>query len=77
MSKKKHKISAKEWNEKYPIGTKVDYDSVLPPIGPAIRSETRSEAWELGDGSPVVLLRGSVGGKHLSHLRVVQDAETG
>lgn len=72
-------LSIADWNEVHPIGTLVDYYSILPSIrSPAFsapfRTRTRSEAWRLADGSPVVLLHGKTGGVHLSHVDVVVPA---
>lgn len=66
------KLSAAQWNETYPAGTPVRYWPILPPVDgcPPVETVTRSEAWELGDGSPVVLVKGRTGGVHLSHLDV-------
>lgn len=60
------------WNAKHPAGTAVRYWPVLP-VEPGIQpfdTATRSVAWVLGDGSPVVLVVGKTGGVHLSHLEV-------
>lgn len=63
-------MTAKEWNEKYPPGTPVRY---YPLIGkddpPPMDTFTRSEAWNLGHGAPVVLLVGKTGGYSLDHLK--------
>ncbi|MDR2220993.1 MAG: hypothetical protein LBE24_10530 [Methylobacillus sp.] len=65
-------ITATEWNARYPIGTLVRY---YPIIGEdkCIKSKTRSEAWELGHGAPVVLIDGSAGGKLLKAIEVVES----
>ena len=71
---KKSKISAAKWNAANRIGTKVRYWSLLPICEgdpPPIETVTRSEAWELGSGHPVVLISGRSGGVHLSHLEVL------
>lgn len=60
-------MTAKEWNKKNPIGTKVKYWPVAD--SPEYKdSETRSEAWSLGDGHAVVLIKGQAGGVSLNHL---------
>lgn len=65
--------TADEWNASVPIGTKVRYWPILPPIAsaPSVETTTRSEAWELGSGHPVVKIAGKAGGVHLSHLEVL------
>ena len=53
-------MKAEEFNIKYPIETKVIYHPVIgEPEG--IETETRSEAWELGHGEPVVKVKGKAG----------------
>ena len=66
-------MSAKDWNEQHPVGTRVRYFPILPPIPsvPAVVTETRSEAWELGSGHVVVLIKGKSGGVHVTHLEVL------
>lgn len=73
-------MNANEWNEKHPIGTHVRYWPILPAVksAPPVDTQTRSDAWELGDGTPVVLVKGRTGGVHLGHLEVIArevDAE--
>lgn len=65
--------TAESWNAAHPIGTRVRYWSIYPPIPsvPPLDTTTRSEAWELGDGSVVVLIEGRTGGVHLSHIEVL------
>ena len=65
--------TADSWNAVHPIGTAVRYWPILPPIdsAPPVDTTTRSEAWELGDGSAVVLIKGKSGGIHLSHVEVL------
>lgn len=64
-------MTAAEWNAKHPIGTTVRYWPVLRRDD-YIETTTRSEAWELGDGTPVVALTGKGGGCCLSHIKVIQ-----
>jgi hypothetical protein len=68
-------LRAERWNTAYPPGTRVRYWLVLPPLGVGddepIDTVTRSEAWVLGSGTPVVLVEGRTGGVHLSHLAVL------
>ena len=67
------KMTAQLWNDQYPIGTKVSYHSIMPPYpgDEPLITETRSEAWELGHGEPVVSIKGKTGGVCLSHLTVL------
>ena len=44
-------MTANEWNEKYPIGTKVRYFPIKDELDMFTDSETRNEAWELGMGN--------------------------
>lgn len=66
--------TAESWNADHPVGTRVQYWPVWPPVeGIApLDTTTRSEAWALGDGSVVVLVVGKSGGVHLSHVEVVK-----
>ncbi|MCY2966056.1 MAG: hypothetical protein NT069_20900 [Planctomycetota bacterium] len=61
-------VEATEWNQRVPVGTPVKYS---PAVGPAVEGVTRSEAWCLGHGKPVVLITGKTGGVALSHLEVM------
>ncbi len=56
------------WNSRHPSGTSVLYRGYKGAI--PFPSKTRSEAWELGDGSPVVLIEGKSGGVALDALEV-------
>lgn len=55
-------ISADEWNRRYPVGTPVRYTN---GEGKAMDTKTRSHAWNLGHGDPVVLIEGCSGGRAL------------
>ena len=72
MRKEAHSRSTSaEWNSAYPIGTLVRYWPVMPKReGEAIDTTTRSEAWMLGHGKHVVLVKGIAGGVLLSHLEL-------
>jgi hypothetical protein len=62
--------SAWEWNERYPVGTIVRFrDASNDQI-----SRTRSEAWELGGGVPVVAIEGRSGGVGVSFLTALDPA---
>lgn len=60
-------LTAEQWNFYYPAGTLVAVQR-----GPAERrvTRTRSLAWELGHGTPVVLVDGYTGGIALKRLTV-------
>lgn len=65
-------ISAAAWNARFPVGTPVVYSPTLDcPDKEKWGSLTRSEAWELGHGEPVVMIEGKSGGKALWALAVV------
>lgn len=55
------------WNRRYPSGTPVRY---FPVRGQSehFDTQTRSDAWELASGHPVVLIEGRTGGIALSNL---------
>jgi hypothetical protein len=66
--------SADAWNANHPIGTPVQ---VCPIIGepPQYRSRTRSGAWLLGHGQPVVMFDGKSGGYALEAVLPMSEAE--
>lgn len=64
-------MTATEWNDQFPIGTRVRYWPIIGSPG-YTDHETRSEAWELGHGIAVVSLTGKSGGMALSHLHVLE-----
>jgi hypothetical protein len=63
-------INLAQWNRHHPIGTAV---RAWPGTrkGTGLRSETRSKAWALHDGTPVVAVNGHDGGIGLSHVDVL------
>lgn len=66
------KLTAFEFNEKYPVGTPVTYYPVLP-MGDGflpLITQTRTPAWELGHGEPVVSVTGRAGGVSLRHVEL-------
>lgn len=65
MSGRLHTVVS--WNRQHPPGTPVRYFPVLGQLEHA-DTKTRSEAWELGSGEPVVLIEGRTGGIALSNL---------
>lgn len=72
--KKASTFTAAEWNERYPVGTPVRFFPVLPGTD-FEESKTRSEAWELGHGEPVVKIEGRAGGVCLSHCEPSMKGE--
>lgn len=61
------KMTAERFNAETPIGTPLRY---YPIAGHSefVETKTRSEAWELGNGAPVVLVEGRSGGVSIHHL---------
>ncbi|MFF4057686.1 hypothetical protein ACFYZ0_18255 [Streptomyces sp. NPDC001708] len=78
-------LNAAEWNARYPMGTPVvAYPHFRPgqqpagwPEGPRLETTTRSGAWTLGHGDPVVLVEGETGGISLANVDPVAVATTG
>ena len=56
---------AEAWNEHTPEGTAVE---LIDDLGKRSRTRTRSVAWTLGHGEPVVLVEGRTGGYSLARL---------
>jgi hypothetical protein len=68
-------LTAEQWNNLYPVGTPiVAYPSVRPEHEQApwacerLETTTRSVAWNLSHGQPVVLVDGHAGGIILTHV---------
>jgi len=70
-------LTAEQFNAAYPVGTPViAYPGVRPEyaaeIGttdyPRLVTRTRSAAWNLGHGEPVVMVDGYAGGISLEHI---------
>ena len=59
-------MTAKEWNNQYPVGQPV---ALTEDDGSLTFTQTRSIAWELGHGAPVVKVDGRVGGYDLNRIR--------
>ena len=59
-------MNAEEWNNTYPLGQPIylteDDDSTTA-------TQTRSKAWDLGNGQPVVLVTGRRGGYSLDRIK--------
>lgn len=73
-------LTADQFNERFPVGTPViAYPGVRPEyaatIGmsgvPRLETCTRSRAWNLGHGEPVVAVDGYAGGISLDHVDIV------
>jgi len=58
-----------EWNELYPPGTKIELTN---DDGEVELTKTRSIAWLLGDGTPVVSVDGRSGGYLLERIKPVE-----
>jgi hypothetical protein len=78
-------LTATQFNERYPVGTAViAYPGVRPEhaatVGmtdyPRLATRTRSSAWNLGHGEPVVLVEGYAGGISLEHIDLDQEQVT-
>lgn len=72
-NERKAALTAAEFNELYPVGTRVRF---YPLRGePQFEeSRTRSVAWALGHGDVVVLIEGRTGGVSIEpyHLRIME-----
>lgn len=70
-------MTADDWNRLFPIGTPV---LAWPGVRDAepMRTQTRTPAWTLGHGAPVVSVEGYPGGIALTHIEPVrpQGGET-
>ena len=64
-------VTADDWNLLRPVGTKVRYFPIMGELG-SLDTKTKSIAWALGDGHPVVLIEGVIGGVSLRHLQVLE-----
>ncbi|MBT8454170.1 MAG: hypothetical protein KJO40_19560 [Deltaproteobacteria bacterium] len=69
---RKVRLSAAIWNATVDVGTPIRYWPGRRE-GPGKLSRTRSPAWELGDGSPVVSVEGHAGGIALTHVEVDEE----
>jgi hypothetical protein len=76
-------LTSDQWNERHPIGTPViAYPGIRPEyaaeIGstscPRLVTRTRSRAWNLGHGEPVVSVDGYAGGISLEHIDLNPEA---
>ncbi len=60
-------LTADQWNARHPAGTLVLAWPGTRDVEPLV-TMTRSAAWPLGDGTPVVAVEGKAGGIHLDHV---------
>lgn len=60
-------MTAQEWNNAYLVGQHVH---LVEDDGSVTHTQTRSEAWELGHGAPVVKVIGKTGGYLLERISV-------
>jgi hypothetical protein len=74
-------VTADEFNALYPVGTPVvAYPTCRPEFDAAMAAEarletvTRTPAWTLGHGAPVVSVEGYAGGICLTHIDVIPEA---
>ena len=70
MKKPNQMMTADEFNELYPEGTSFRYYPVRGDVE-YLDTKTRSPAWNLGDGTPVVLIKGKTGGVCIEHLKAL------
>jgi hypothetical protein len=61
------KMTAEEFNAEYPVRMAVRYYRLIDRPEHTT-SRTRTPAWNLGDGSPVVSVDGRAGGLSLDHI---------
>lgn len=67
------KRTAEEWNARCRPGQPV---VVKRDDGSLWYTKTRSEAWDIGGGYPVVLLEGKSGGYALSRVTAIEHTDT-
>ena len=67
-------LQVDEWNERHEVGAVVHYWPGSRGAAPRV-SRTRSEAWMLGDHTPVVMVEGYAGGIALTHVEVLDGPE--
>lgn len=63
-------LTADQWNKKHPVGTCVIYYPIMGRQENRRNTKTRSVAWNLGHGEPVVSVEGQAGGVCLSNILV-------
>jgi len=65
-------MTADDWNAKHPVGTQVVAYPGSRDDAP-LYTWTRSRAWPLGHGAPVVMVEGHAGGIVLTHVDPAPD----
>ncbi|MCQ8831853.1 hypothetical protein [Streptomyces malaysiensis] len=72
-------MNAEQFNSRYPVGTPVmAYPGARPekfPNEKRLQTRTRSVAWALGHGEPVVMVDGYAGGIALTHVDVIEKPD--
>ena len=66
-------MKAAEWNELYPVGTAV---ILTDDLSKEHHTNTRSIAWELGHGAPVVKVTGRTGGYDLDRIKALESHQS-
>jgi len=63
-------LQCDQFNRKHPVGTKVQYRSLLDRATQwdVKETRTRSQAWALPSGEPVVMIDGKSGSVSLNHI---------
>lgn len=67
MGKLQENAEVRQWNIRHPRGTRV---RVRLDDGSCLNSETRSDAWQLDDGTAVILVVGITGAYRLERVEV-------
>ena len=62
-------MKADEFNEWYQVGQPVFH---IDDFGVETQTETRTPAWELGNGAAVVSVKGRTGGQCLSRIKIIE-----
>lgn len=70
------KITAEDFNKKYPVGTKVRFYPIKGEAG-YVDTVTRTPAWKLGNGKVVVSCKGHTGGLSIEHIEILQEVPEG
>lgn len=61
------------FNDANPVGTPVKYHPVIGSDEGVQETRTRSEAWTLSNGEPLVMVEGQTGGVSLDAVEVSED----
>ena len=59
-------MTSEEWNSTYGVGQSV---YVTEDDGSLTATQTRSDAWDLGSGEPVIKVTGKTGGYSLKRIK--------